>query len=414
MLKSAYDAIVVGGGPAGATAAALLARAGWRVAVVEKAQFPRRKVCGEFISATTWPLLRQLGVADALLEIAGPRVRRIGVYAGAATVTSKLAPDFPHAIDDGRAVGRERLDTVLLRRAAALGAEVFQPCVLSQFAAPDSGYQCLVVDKDTRQSRTLGARLVIAAHGSWEPGPMPTQHLRRAARASDLFAFKARFCDSALPRDLMPLLAFPGGYGGMVHADGGRVSLSCCIRRDMLAQCRRQWPRAKAGEAVLAHIVSSCSGAALALSAARRDGTWLSSGPLQTGIRTFGHDGIFAVGNAAAEAHPIVAEGISMAVQSAVLLCERLVARPALLGDLCQARRDADALRADYERAWRRNFARRLHVAALFAHLFMRPASTRVASALLGRLPQLLTAGARWSGKADALRGLREFHEAGS
>jgi hypothetical protein len=40
------------------------------------------------------------------------------------------------------------------------------------------------------------------------------------------------------------------------------------------------------------------------------DGVWLSSGPLRTGIRTFGRDGIFAVGNAAAETHPIVAEGI--------------------------------------------------------------------------------------------------------
>ena len=70
------------------------------------------------------------------------------------------------------------------------------------------------------------------------------------------FAFKARFCDSALPRDLMPLLAFPGGYGGMVHADGGRVSLSCCIRRDELAQCRQRWPRAKSrGSGSRAHRV---------------------------------------------------------------------------------------------------------------------------------------------------------------
>jgi len=413
-LKPAYDAIIVGGGPSGATAAALLARAGWRIAVVEKAPFPRCKVCGEFISATTWPLLRQLGVADALLEIAGPRVRRIGVYAGAAMVTSPLAQVLRQPNDGGRAVRREHLDTMLLQRAAALGAEVFQPCALSQFAACDGGYDCLIVNKRTRQSRTLRARFIIAAHGSWEPGPMPTQDLRSAARASDLLAFKARFTDSALPGDLMPLLAFPGGYGGMVHADGGRVSLSCCIRRDELAQSRQRWPRARAGEAVLAHIVSSCKGAGLALSAARQDGPWLSSGPLRTGIRTFGHGGIFAVGNAAAEAHPIVAEGLSMAVQSAALLCEHLGARPALRGRSPPAPRELGALRADYAQAWRRNFARRLHVAALYAHLFMRPASTRFACALTERVPQLLTLGARWSGKAEALRGAREFHEARS
>ena len=75
-----YDAIIVGGGPSGATAAMLLAQAGWRVAVVEKAPFPRRKVCGEFISATTWPLLRQLGVAGPLL-----RTRRTARYAASAS-----------------------------------------------------------------------------------------------------------------------------------------------------------------------------------------------------------------------------------------------------------------------------------------------------------------------------------------
>src|SRR2546423_14900087 len=57
-----YDAIIIGGGPAGATAGILLARAGWRVVIVEKAAFPRRKVCGEFISATTWSLLDEMGI----------------------------------------------------------------------------------------------------------------------------------------------------------------------------------------------------------------------------------------------------------------------------------------------------------------------------------------------------------------
>jgi flavin-dependent dehydrogenase len=140
----------------------------------------------------------------------------------------------------------------------------------------------------------------------------------------------------------------------------------------------------------------------------------LSSGPLQTGIRTFGHDGVFAVGNAAAEAHPIVAEGISMAVQSSALLCEHLVARPQWRGESHPSPSELEALRSDYAQAWRRNFARRLHVAALFAHLFMRPASTRLATAVLERLPQLLTAGAHWSGKAEALRGGGEFHRARS
>lgn len=146
-MNAAYDAIILGGGPSGATAAVLLAQAGWRVAIIEKAEFPRRKVCGEFISATTWPLLRQLGIAQPLLEIAGPVVRRIGIYGGEAMVTAQLltqpahAQDRGTAEDSGMALGREHLDTLLLKRAKEAGAEVWQPCTMSAYVAYDDGYE---------------------------------------------------------------------------------------------------------------------------------------------------------------------------------------------------------------------------------------------------------------------------------
>jgi menaquinone-9 beta-reductase len=413
-MQTAYDAIIVGGGPSGATCAVLLAKVGWRVAVVEKAPFPRRKVCGEFISETTWPLLRQLRVAGPLLKIAGPRVRRVGIYAGKAMVTAELGSTLGRAQSGGRAVGREQLDTLLLQRAAAAGAKVWQPCVLAQFVDNEGRYECTIVEKGTRQSQVLRSRIIIAAHGSWESGPLPTQDFRRPSHPSDLFGFKATFIGGALPQDLMPLLAFPGGYGGMVHTDGGRVSLSCCMRRDQLEDCRRKWPDVRAGEAVLLHIKSSCTGVALALAAATLDGVWLSSGPLRTGIRTFGRDGIFAVGNAAAEAHPIVAEGISIAIQSATLLCEQLIAHPELRSSQVCSAGVLEGVRDKYARAWRDNFSRRLFVAAVFAHVFMRPVSTRIAATLLEHFPQLLTEGARWTGKAEPLRSTRSFAKASS
>ncbi|HEY5310674.1 MAG TPA: FAD-dependent oxidoreductase, partial [Casimicrobiaceae bacterium] len=101
-MQNAYDVIIVGGGPSGATSAVLLAKAGWRVVIVEKAPFPRRKVCGEFISETTWPLLRQLRVAGPLLKIAGPRVRRVGIYAAKAMVTAELGSTVGRAQNGGR------------------------------------------------------------------------------------------------------------------------------------------------------------------------------------------------------------------------------------------------------------------------------------------------------------------------
>ena len=396
---SKYDAIVVGSGPAGATAALLLARSGWRVAIVEKAAFPRRKVCGEFVSATTWPLLDALGVGDELRHQAGPVVRRVGVFAGTSMVTASM-PAIGNGAEGGRAVSRESLDAVLLRRAVGAGATLWQPWTVATFESDAGRHACTIEHRQRGESCVLKAPVIVAAHGSWDRGPLPTHPTRSVAAASDLLGFKARFLGGTLDDDLMPLLAFPGGYGGMVNTGAARVSLSCCIRRDHLAAARVRHPGRTAGEAVLAHIFEHCDGVGTALASAYCDGQWLGAGPIRPGIHGFGRDGVFAVGNAAAEAHPIVAEGISIAIQSAALLAEtlgRFSAAAAAPAALLQAQ-------ARYQRLWRRNFMPRMGASALYARLFMRPLPTRLAVAAIQIFPSLLRIGAAWSGKSRQLK----------
>jgi flavin-dependent dehydrogenase len=180
----------------------------------------------------------------------------------------------------------------------------------------------------------------------------------------------------------------------MVHCDNGRVSLSCCIRRDRLNLLRRD-SRAEAGEAVLNHILESCRGVRLALTGAVRCGSWLAAGPIRPGIRVGTSDSIFLIGNAAGEAHPVVAEGISMAMQSAKLLTDRLLAWRADGG----RPEELACVGGDYARAWRRWFAPRLRVSSAIAHWAMRPAPVACTLPVLRRLPQILSWGARLSGK---------------
>jgi len=394
-----FDAIIIGGGPGGAVAALALAKAGWTVAVVEKSRFPRQKVCGEFLSATNLALLQRLGVAGKFSELAGPKVTSVSLFAGETILVSPMPQLGSRGEIGGRALGRDQLDTLLLARAAEAGAAVWQPWSAVELTRNDNEFSCRIVERESPQDQELQAPVVIAAHGSWENGQLPTQCPRRAARPGDLFGFKARFRDSQLPDGTMPLLVFPGGYGGMVHTDSGRVSLSCCIRRDRLEKLRKGIPDVSAGEAVLAHIKNSCRGVREALAGSKLDGQILSVGPIRPGIRRSYRDGIFLVGNAAGEAHPIVAEGISLAMQSAWLLCERLIARRDKKFSECEL----DEIGRQYSMLWRKNFAPRIRAAACFAHLAMRPATANAILPLLKLFPHMLTLGARWSGKANQI-----------
>jgi flavin-dependent dehydrogenase len=394
-----FDALIIGGGPGGSVAASLLAGAGWSVAVTEKSRFPRQKVCGEFLSATNLELLRQLGVAKKFSELAGPKITSVSLFAGNTILTSPLPQPQPGGEICGHALGRDQLDALLLQHADEAGATIFQPWSATELTRVEKGFSCRIVESETQADKELRARIIIAAHGSWGSGRLPTQCPRTAARPGDLFGFKARFRNSRLPERTMPLLVFPGGYGGMVSTDGERVSLSCCIRRARLEKLRRDNLIAAAGETVLAHIRNSCRGAREALAGAELDGQILSVGPIRPGIRQPYRDGIFCVGNAAGEAHPIVAEGISMAMQAAWLLCATMIARDRQNF----SPEELDETGRVYSALWKRNFALRIRAAACFAHLAMRPATANLVLPLLKLFPRMLTLGARWSGKANQL-----------
>ena len=400
MMQTRFDAIIIGAGLAGSTAAILLARAGWSVALVEKQRFPRRKVCGECIAASNLPLLDALGIGGEFLAMAGPELRRVALMHGQRILTA----DLPAADQPGRAwgrtLGRETLDTLLRDQARASGAVVLQPWTVQALSGTAGAHRCEIRAIGSDHVESLHAPVLIAAHGSWEHLPAGRTARRLARRPGDLFAFKANFRGGSLAPGLLPVLSFKGGYGGMVLADQGLTTLACCIREDQLEACRRASPGLNAGEAVEAFLKQRCRGVAQALDSAQREGMWLATGPIHPGIRLRTDDSMFRIGNSAGEAHPIIGEGMSMAMQSAWLLCARLL-DPATSDDGSFGIAWQSRMRRRYAADWRSHFAPRLRLAAVLAHLAMRPALISPWLPLLARWPGVMTYGARQGGKTS-------------
>ncbi len=119
---SSHDVIIVGAGPSGSMAALVLARAGRRVALLDRAAFPRAKVCGNCINPSAWKIWEHLGLTEAFSAL--PHREMTGF-----TLRSEGRLLYRHTFRPPRrgprAVARDVLDDWLRREAESAGAEFF-------------------------------------------------------------------------------------------------------------------------------------------------------------------------------------------------------------------------------------------------------------------------------------------------
>jgi flavin-dependent dehydrogenase len=157
--------IVIGGGPAGSTAASLLARSGHDVALFEKERFPRDHV-GESMLPFCYPLFEDLGVLE---ELKKTFVRKPGVrflHRDGVTATSWC---FKHVIPDESylsfQVNRAPFDLILLNNARRNGAEVTEGIKVDAVDVTDPGRVTVGTVDEAGERRTLSARFLIDASG---------------------------------------------------------------------------------------------------------------------------------------------------------------------------------------------------------------------------------------------------------
>ena len=169
---------------------------------------------------------------DTFAKLAGPELREVALYCGERVVRAPLpaAPDARHPW--GRALGRQAFDLLLLERARELAVHIWQPWSLQSVTGSAGGFECRIESRSMPDPGSIRAPVLIMANGSWEADP--TQNRRAVKRPVDLLAFKANFSGSRLSPGVLPVLAFEGGYGGVVIAEAGHLTFAGCIRRAAL------------------------------------------------------------------------------------------------------------------------------------------------------------------------------------
>jgi len=374
-----FDAVIAGAGPAGSTTALRLARAGFRVALVDHHVFPRFKPCGEFMSPECLPMLQDLGVADDLRalgvrEVGGMVLHGHGRRAAGrfSDVGAVRAPS-----EHGWAVRREVFDDVLLRAALRTGGvELYEGVRVTGLLRDGNGaITGLAAHRLAGEPVELRAPLTIGADGL-RSRVAQDLGVQRTVPWLDKLALTTRYADVPWGNSA-EVHFFEGGYFACTAVDAGLVSLNLVLDRALYTGAGL--PRDAALESWLARVPALGE----RLARGRRVDPVRGIGPLarRTVRQTF--DGAALVGDACGYVDPVTGEGVFFALKGAEMLAASAIEA------LHAGRSDRESLEG-YARGRRREIEPRAAFASLLQRGLRHPALVRRAFGLLESRPELV------------------------
>lgn len=335
-----YDVAVVGAGPAGSAVATHLARAGWRVVIVDRSVFPREKPCAEALSPAAEPLLAELGALDSILHYHPARLRGFRVYAPngrffrgdfAATRDTSGKSIF----ETGLVVARLRLDAALLDAARRAGAEMREGWRLASLVRETDGWALRPV-----AGEELRARLLIAADGVHSTVAQRLK-LHQTGRLRKV-ALVAHIRGIAGLDDYGEMHVANRRYVGLAPMEPPEIGSLCNVAMvvDEVRERQKLAGRPQPFLLEALHTFPRLQGRLDAMEVARRT---LAISRIHVRARRIADDGLLLVGDAAGYYDPFTGEGIYGALASAKLAAE--VAGRALAAGTVE-----HAALADYER----------------------------------------------------------------
>jgi len=343
-----YDVVVIGGGPAGSAAAITAARGGARVLLLEKGEYPRHKVCGEFVSSESLALLGWLlGAGQSELQNDAVEIRKARLHIHGRSVEAVIEPA-------SASITRFRLDDTLWHAAEKSGTDCRQRVDVDHIGRSDELFEIVST------YGTFLARAVVDAAGRWSrlrktPVPLGPRWV----------GFKAHY-RSEESEPVTSLFFFPGGYCGVQPVSEGVLNVCAMVRSDRASSLEhvfgidpellsdsRQWKRAVAP---------------------------VSTSPLVFCPPVPVRGEVMCAGDAAGFIDPFVGDGISLALRTGS------AAASALLGFVKGEQPLAAAL-AQYEQEYTTRFAPLFRNSARLRRLLCLPRALTLAAVAALQVP---------------------------
>jgi menaquinone-9 beta-reductase len=299
-----YDVAIVGAGPAGAVCAAVCAAGGMRTLLLERAAFPRDKVCGDCLNPLAWPVLERLGVAEPVRRLPHAELRELEIAAARGRPSRQTLPPGPRGEIGLR---RRALDDLLLRHAGSRGAEVRteSPVERAERAARGSEWVLSIARERgaATPSERIHARWLVAADGRNSTVARLLGLLPAASR--ERVALQTRLPLAAGMAHRVAMRFLPWGYSGLADIGGGEMNL-CLVARPRDLDALKNWARSQF--------------------AAPEDADWQSVTPLSRKAIKPVQGSLLLVGDAARVVEPFTGEGIAYALATGEMAARALLA----------------------------------------------------------------------------------------